>query len=87
MGQYLLIGAGFSRNWGGPLSDEITGSLLGELLPPSPRPLALSDSEIALQPMTIVVQEQGKCIIRRDSRERQRFICISRNSIGQLVPG
>src|SRR5262249_19134564 len=31
MGQYLLIGAGFSRNWGGPLSDEITGSLLGEL--------------------------------------------------------
>jgi hypothetical protein len=31
MGHYLLIGAGFSRNWGGPLSDEITGSLLGEL--------------------------------------------------------
>jgi hypothetical protein len=27
----LLIGAGFSRNWGGPLSEEITGSLLGEL--------------------------------------------------------
>ena len=31
MGHYLLIGAGFSRNWGGPLSDEITGSLLGDL--------------------------------------------------------
>jgi hypothetical protein len=31
MGSYLLIGAGFSRNWGGPLSEEITGSLLGEL--------------------------------------------------------
>jgi hypothetical protein len=31
MGHYLLIGAGFSRNWGGPLSDEVTGSLLGEL--------------------------------------------------------
>jgi hypothetical protein len=31
MGYYLLIGAGFSRNWGGPLSEEITGSLLGEL--------------------------------------------------------
>ena len=31
MGRYLLIGAGFSRNWGGPLSEEITGSLLGEL--------------------------------------------------------
>jgi hypothetical protein len=31
MGHYLLIGAGFSRNWGGPLSEEITGSLLGEL--------------------------------------------------------
>lgn len=27
----MLIGAGFSRNWGGPLSEEITGSLLGEL--------------------------------------------------------
>jgi hypothetical protein len=31
MGHYLLIGAGFSCNWGGPLSDEVTGSLLGEL--------------------------------------------------------
>lgn len=31
MKRYLLVGAGFSRNWGGPLSDEITGSLLGEL--------------------------------------------------------
>jgi hypothetical protein len=31
MGHYLLIGAEFSRNWGGPLSEEITGSLLGEL--------------------------------------------------------
>ena len=31
MGHYLLIGAGFSRNWGGPLSEEVTGSLLGEL--------------------------------------------------------
>src|SRR5262245_7554901 len=31
MGRYLLIGAGFSRNWGGPLSEEITGSLLGDL--------------------------------------------------------
>jgi len=31
MGYYLLIGAGFSRNWSGPLSEEITGSLLGEL--------------------------------------------------------
>ena len=31
MPHYLLIGAGFTRNWGGPLSDEITGSLLGEL--------------------------------------------------------
>jgi hypothetical protein len=31
MSHFLLIGAGFTRNWGGPLSDEITGSLLGEL--------------------------------------------------------
>jgi SIR2-like domain len=31
MGYYLLIGAGFTRNWDGPLSEEITGSLLGEL--------------------------------------------------------
>src|SRR5215471_20739588 len=31
VGYYLVIGAGFSRNWGGPLSDEVTGSLLGEL--------------------------------------------------------
>lgn len=31
MAHYLLIGAGFTRNWGGPLSEEITGSLLGEL--------------------------------------------------------
>ncbi|HEX2652241.1 MAG TPA: SIR2 family protein [Xanthobacteraceae bacterium] len=31
MSRYLLIGAGFSRNWGGPLSDEISGSLLGDL--------------------------------------------------------
>jgi hypothetical protein len=28
---HLLLGAGFSRNWGGSLSEEITGSLLGEL--------------------------------------------------------
>ena len=28
---YLLIGAGFTRNWGGPLSEEVTGSLLGDL--------------------------------------------------------
>lgn len=31
MPHYLLIGAGFTHNWGGPLSEEITGSLLGEL--------------------------------------------------------
>ena len=31
MPHYLLIGAGFSLNWGDPLSEEITGSLLGEL--------------------------------------------------------
>lgn len=31
MGHILLLGAGFSRNWGAPLSNEITGSLLGEL--------------------------------------------------------
>ena len=31
MPHYLLLGAGFSRNWNGPLSDEITGSLLGDL--------------------------------------------------------
>ena len=31
MPHYLLLGAGFSRNWGGPLSEEITGSLLAEL--------------------------------------------------------
>jgi hypothetical protein len=31
MPHFLLLGAGFSRNWGGPLSEEITGSLLGEL--------------------------------------------------------
>lgn len=31
MPHYLLIGAGFTRNWGGPLSDEVTGSLLGAL--------------------------------------------------------
>lgn len=31
MPHYLLIGAGFSRNWGVPLSEEITGSLLGKL--------------------------------------------------------
>ena len=31
MPHYLLLGAGFTRNWGGPLSEEITGSLLGEL--------------------------------------------------------
>jgi hypothetical protein len=30
LGHFLLIGAGFSRNWDGPLSDEIAGSLLGE---------------------------------------------------------
>jgi len=27
----LLIGAGFTRNWGGPLSEEVTGSLLNDL--------------------------------------------------------
>lgn len=27
----LLIGAGFSRNWGAPLSEEINGSLLSHL--------------------------------------------------------
>jgi SIR2-like domain len=31
MACFLLVGAGFSRNWGGPLSEEINGSLLGEL--------------------------------------------------------
>jgi len=31
MSHYLLIGAGFTHNWGGPLSDEIAGSLLGDL--------------------------------------------------------
>lgn len=31
MPHFLLIGAGFTRNWGGPLSDEVTGSLLGDL--------------------------------------------------------
>jgi hypothetical protein len=31
MAHFLLIGAGFTRNWDGPLSEEITGSLLGEL--------------------------------------------------------
>jgi hypothetical protein len=31
MPYFLLIGAGFSRNWDGPLSDEITGSLLNDL--------------------------------------------------------
>jgi hypothetical protein len=31
MPHILLIGAGFSRNWDGPLSEEITGSLLGDL--------------------------------------------------------
>src|SRR5262245_26026712 len=31
MPHILLIGAGFTRNWGGPLSAEITGSLLGDL--------------------------------------------------------
>ena len=31
MPHYLLLGAGSSRNWGGPLSEEITGSLLAEL--------------------------------------------------------
>jgi hypothetical protein len=31
MGHYLLVAAGFSRNWGGPLSEEITGNFLGEL--------------------------------------------------------
>ena len=30
MPHYLLLGAGFSRNWGA-LSEEITGSLLSEL--------------------------------------------------------
>jgi hypothetical protein len=27
----LLLGAGFSRNWGAPLSEEIDGSLLSDL--------------------------------------------------------
>ena len=31
MAHFLLVGAGFTRNWGGPLSDEVTGSLLGDL--------------------------------------------------------
>jgi hypothetical protein len=31
VGRYLLLGAGFTRNWGGPLSEEITGALLGDL--------------------------------------------------------
>jgi hypothetical protein len=31
MTHILLLGAGFSRNWGAPLANEITGSLLGEL--------------------------------------------------------
>ena len=31
MPHFLLVGAGFTRNWGGPLSDELTGSLLGDL--------------------------------------------------------
>jgi hypothetical protein len=31
MSYILLLGAGFSRNWGAPLANEITGSLLGEL--------------------------------------------------------
>ena len=31
MSHILLLGAGFSRNWGAPLASEITGSLLGEL--------------------------------------------------------
>jgi SIR2-like domain len=31
MGHILLLGAGFSRNWGAPLANEVTGSLLGEL--------------------------------------------------------
>ena len=31
MPHYLLTGAGFTRNWGGPLSSEVNGSLLGDL--------------------------------------------------------
>jgi hypothetical protein len=31
MSRILLLGAGFSRNWGAPLANEITGSLLGDL--------------------------------------------------------
>ena len=31
MSHILLLGAGFSRNWGAPLASEVTGSLLGEL--------------------------------------------------------
>jgi len=31
MGHILLLGAGFSRNWGAPLASEIAGSLLSEL--------------------------------------------------------
>lgn len=31
MGHVLLLGAGFSRNWGAPLANEVTGSLLGQL--------------------------------------------------------
>lgn len=31
MSHILLLGAGFSRNWGAPLASEVTGSLLGAL--------------------------------------------------------
>lgn len=31
MRHVLLLGAGFSRNWGAPLASEIAGSLLSEL--------------------------------------------------------
>ena len=31
MSHILLLGAGFSRNWGAPLASEVAGSLLGEL--------------------------------------------------------
>jgi hypothetical protein len=31
MPHYLLIGAGLTRDWGGPLSSEVTGSLLADL--------------------------------------------------------
>ncbi len=43
MPHYLLLGAGFTRNWGGPLSEEINGSLLGELYDDAELARALRD--------------------------------------------